>query len=85
MHDHVAVVEQHPAGGRAALPLPRARVFLIPKLADDLTLQRFELPVAVTRTDDEVIRDGRDGTQVQQKDVAGLPIGRDVDNALREC
>ena len=84
VHDHVAVVEQHPARGRAALPLAGPHVLGVAKLGDDLALQRFDLALAVPRADDEVVRDGRDGAQVQQEDIAGLPIGGDVDDSLRE-
>jgi hypothetical protein len=59
-------------------------MLVVAELPDNLALERFELPLAVARADDEVVGDGRDGAQVQQEDVAGLPIGGDVDDALRE-
>ena len=84
MYDYVAVVQEHPARGRVALALAGPHVLLIAELAHDLALKRLDLPLAVARADDEVVGDGRDGAQVQQEDVAGLPISRNVDDALCE-
>lgn len=84
MHDHVAVVQQHPP--RVTLTLGVQR--LSPELLEHFLAQVFEdggcLPVTARGADHEVVGNQRDAADIEQDNVAGELVRDQVDDTSRE-
>ena len=82
VHDHVAVVHQHPAAVRLAFDRDRQPAVLILDGFAHALGDGANLAVAVSCADDEKIGDNRIGAEVEQDDVLGFLTFDSIDNMV---
>jgi hypothetical protein len=71
VNDHIAIVEQHPAGVGCSLNARLDIVLACESLIDGFS-DRLELAFAAAGANDEVIRNAVQPPQIEQDDIAGL-------------
>ncbi len=69
MHDHIAVVHQHPAALRHAFDGMRQLAIVLLDAGAHIVNQRLKLPVTVAVSDDEEIGDDGVGAQVEEDNI----------------
>jgi hypothetical protein len=84
VYNHVAVIEQDPLRFPAPLLAPGYGPELFFDRLEDALLQCLQLPVAAAVTEDKVIRERIQGTDVQQQDVLPLFLLNEMNNMPRK-
>jgi hypothetical protein len=81
--DHVAEVQQHPAGVDVAFPAEGPQAISGQRFVQGIQ-QGLNLAHVHRRGDDEVVGESSDLAYVEKQDVLGLLLGQQVNDAPRE-
>ncbi|OGO16846.1 MAG: hypothetical protein A2Z15_02695 [Chloroflexi bacterium RBG_16_50_11] len=76
MHDNIAVIEQEPAGVGTTLAVMRQGTFFFQGFFDFFA-DGVYLPGAIAGTDNKIVRETTQFTDIQQDDIARLLIAGD--------
>jgi hypothetical protein len=80
VHDDIPVVEQEPAGVQRTFLVMRQNAFFLQAQLDVLE-DGANLPLAVSGTEDKVVRKAAKAADIQQNDITGLFIAGDFHSA----
>ena len=83
VHDHGPVVDQHPVGRRRPLAPDRLDA-LVAQALDDPVGDGRDLPLRTARADHEGVGERRELAEVEQHDVGGLLVLRELDDPSGE-